>query len=211
MGLSITVDISKAAENAPAEVLRRARALQGKRLNTQIARGVQQLFQKHFFALDSSRANGLGGQRTHFYADAAKATSSEGTESEAIITVAQQGIRQRRFGGTIKARPGSWLTIPARAEAYGRRAREFHDLHFVKLKNGNAMLIAGGATGLTGKFNKKGEAIERGGSEEGVVMYWLVPSITQDADPSVLPTETEVRDIVRGVINAAWQRKDGPP
>jgi hypothetical protein len=188
MGLSITVDISKAALDAPA-VLRRAAALQGKKLNTQIARGVQQLFMSHFFELDRTRANDLGGKRTHFYGDAAKATASEGTDSEAIVTVAQQGIRQRLEGGEIHAKPGSWLTIPARGEAYGHRAREFHDLHFVKLKNGNAMLIAGELTGATGKMDKKGNLITRGGTEEGVVMYWLVKDVIQEKDPSVLPSE----------------------
>lgn len=204
MALSQKVEISQNLLAAPMEVQRRALALKGAKLNTQIARGVQQLFVGHFFELDKTRANDLGGKRTHFYGDAAKATSSEGTDSEAIVTVAQQGIRQRLEGGTIRAKPGSWLTIPARGEAYGRRAREFHDLHFIPLKNGNAMLVAGELTSATGKLDKKGNVVTRAGSEEGVVMYWLVKEVTQAPDRSVLPSAIEIEAAVVSTVDAAW-------
>lgn len=209
MALSQTVEISANLLAAPMEVQKRALALQGQKLNTQIARGVQQVFMAHFFELDRTRANDLGGKRTHFYGDAAKATSSQGTETEAIVTVAQQGIRQRLEGGTIRAKPGGWLTIPARAEAYGRRAREFHDLHFIKLKNGNAMLVAGELTGATGRMDKKGNLQTRAGSEEGVVMYWLVPEVYQAPDASVLPKAIDIEAVVVKTVDAAWGRKEG--
>jgi hypothetical protein len=116
MALSQTVEISEKLQRLPQELQERAIALKGAKLNTQIARGVQQLFMAHFFDLDKTRANPFGAAvKTHFYGDAAKATSSSGTDSEAIVTVAQQGIRQRLEGGTIRAKPGGWLTIPARA------------------------------------------------------------------------------------------------
>jgi hypothetical protein len=212
MALSITVDISKAALKAPAEVARRVAVLRGAALNRQIGRGVAGLFSDHFRYLDATRPNALGGNRTHFYGDAAKAVSSDGDNEGATITVAQQGIRQRLQGGTIRPGAGKkYLTIPARAEAYGRRAREFHDLKFVKLKNGRGMLVAGELTGLTGKMNKKGEVVERPGTEDGVVMYWLVPSVVQKADPSVLPPGAAIRGMVQHVIDQAFYRNSRRP
>lgn len=211
MALSIKVEVSKSVTDAPAQVAKRIAALKGARLNTQIGRGVANLFQGHFISLDARRANSLGGKRTHFYGDAAEATSSSGTDAEAIVTVAQQGIRQRLLGGTIRPGAGKkYLTIPARAEAYGKRAREFKDLRFVKLKNGRGMLVAGELTGATGKISKKGELQFRAGSEEGVVMYWLVPSVAQKADRGVLPSDEAIRASVEKTIDAAWKFALGP-
>lgn len=207
MALSIKVDVSQAALQAPAGVRTRAAALKGARLNTQIGRGVAELFKEHFFELDRERPNALGGQRSHFYGDAAKATSSSGDESGATVTVATQGIRQRLLGGTIRAVNGKYLTIPARAEAYGKRAREFKDLRFVKLRGDRAMLVQ--ADSQTVHFGRRKDGAATPGSVKGgLVMYWLVPSVTQGPDRSVIPSESEIRNTIGEVVQAAWQRKE---
>jgi hypothetical protein len=208
MALSIKVDVSQAALKAPAEVRARAAALKGTRLNTQIGRGVAELFKEHFFELDRERPNALGGQRTHFYGDAAKATSSYGDEAGATITVAQQGIRQRLLGGTIRAVNGKYLTIAARAEAYGKRAREFKDLVFVKLSGDRAMLVQADSQRVFFGRRRDGRATQ-GEVRGGLVMFWLVPSVTQKGDPTVLPRETQIREVVMTVANTAWARSEG--
>jgi hypothetical protein len=204
MAFTLDVDISKAALEAPEEIFRQALKMKGARLNKQIARGVQQLFQSHLFAMDGIHVNKLGGPRTHFYGDAAKATSGAGDDAGATITIAQQGMRQRVYGGTIRAQNGKYLTIPLRSEAYGKRAREFGDLQFVKLSGGRALLIAGGGTGL--RLNKKGEAVTKKGLEEGLAMYLLVPEVTQRADRSLLPSAEQIFQRVKSVVDAAWKR-----
>lgn len=204
MALTLEYDVSGLFE-ATRDMEARIKALQGARLNVQIGRGVANLFRDHLFKLNGQRANALGGKRTNFYSDAAKATHSSGNDSEAVVTISQQGIRQRLLGGTIRPTGGKkYLTIPARAEAYGRRAGEFQDLQFVKLKNGTAMLIAGGGTGL--KLNSKGEAVTRKGFEEGLVMFWLVPSVVQRPDRSVLPSDEAIYAAIRGTVQAAWKQ-----
>src|SRR5687767_8092490 len=106
MAVSIKVDLSRELAQEPAQLQKR----------------VALLFRDHLLALDKERANKLSPNRSHFYSDASRAVSSQGKESEAIVTIAQQGIRQRLEGGEIKPRAGGkYLTIPARAEAYGRR------------------------------------------------------------------------------------------
>lgn len=202
MALTVTVDVSREATEVGSQIAARAAALQGARLNTQIGRGVAELFRLNFRNLDRERANALGGKRTHFYSDAMKATFSSGDDEGATVTVAALGIRQRLLGGTIKPREGKYLTIPARAEAYGRRAREFQNLKFVRLSGGRGMLVADGA-GRAGHSSKK----HIGSKEEGLVYFWLVPSVHQDADPTVLPNEGAIRAVVAGVVTMAWNRR----
>jgi hypothetical protein len=72
------------------------------------------------------------------------------------------------------------------------------------------MLIAGELTGATGKMDKKGNLIERAGTEEGVVMYWLVKEVYQQKDPSVLPAQAKIEEAVKKTVDAAWNFKDAP-
>lgn len=94
-------------------------------LKQAIGGAVQREFQDHLRRLDAQRPNQLGGVRTHFYGDAAQATFFAVTNDGATVTVAQQGFRQRVLGGTIRPVRSKWLTIPARAEAHGKRAGKF--------------------------------------------------------------------------------------
>ena len=99
----------------------------------------------------------------------------------------QAGIAQRYFGGDIDAKAGGYLTIPALAAAYGRRAREF-DLRFVIFGN----------TGKVALLDAEGE-----------VYYWLVRHVTQSGDATILPTEEEVivaaKKAAGDYMDAVWR------
>ncbi len=71
-------------------------------------------------------------------------------------------------------------TLPVHPLAYGHRAREFGDLEFVPLDEGRrAMLVRPNESSPNGI---------------GEVFYLLVRRVTQQADPSVMPTDAELRD-----------------
>src|SRR5712692_8801431 len=93
-----------------------------------IGRAVVQLVQHHFLRLNSSRANPLGGPRSNFYAQAARNTRYDVLTDGVLVSVSQIGIRQRLEGGEILPRNAKYLALPAIAEAYGKRAREFPNL-----------------------------------------------------------------------------------
>src|SRR5260370_31538129 len=93
-----------------------------------IGRAVLGLVQQHFLRLNASRANPLGGPRSNFYAQAARSTRYDVLTDGVLVSVSQVGIRQRREGGEIVPRNVKYLTIPAIAEAFGRRAAEFDNL-----------------------------------------------------------------------------------
>lgn len=169
----------------------------------------------HFQKLDAERPNKLGGQRTHFFGNAARATADGSnprvSNGVASIEIKSLGLAQRRFGGTIKAGKGisratgqltKYLAIPARAEAYGKTPGEFDDLEFVPFKSGKrgrgGMLVEKFLTPLTGKNGKRLKNPSRGAesrTQGGLVMYWLVPEVRQDADPSVMPTDQAIADV----------------
>ncbi len=152
-----------------------------------------------FFGLDRTKPNQMGGKRTHFYADIARAVQRPQVNAEGVtIPINHVGLAQRWLGGTIKAGVGTstatggptrWLAIPARSESYGRTPAEFSQagqpLRFVKTRSGGAMLIAE-AGGAEGRLR----------SEQGLAMFWLVKEVNQKPDPSVMPAEEEIAKVV---------------
>lgn len=141
------------------------------------ARAGQQAVKEHLYARDAV-GNRLGGRRTHYYGQAARATTFEIQGPLVIISVTQIGIRQRFYGGTITPKKAKYLTIPARAEAHGKTAREWGErLVLVRSRGGEPVALA---------LNSK--------SGPGLVMYWLKKSVTQAADRTVLPEPDTLRE-----------------
>lgn len=151
-------------------------------------RAVQQTLTSHFFDLSRDSihhrtAETLGANRTNFYEEAAQAVQQpiiEGSDSVMVSVDGPAGLAQRYFGGTIEGKP--YLAIPALAEVYGKNARDVFDELQLKM-----IIFPSGA----GAIIKKGEKFV---DHETEVYYWLVRSVTQAADPSVLPTEEELLD-----------------
>lgn len=143
--------------------------------------------------MDGTRANQMGGTRTHFYWQAAQNTRHEATADGAEVVIDKLGLRQRWLGGEIRAVNGKYLTIPARAEAYGKRARDMGDLSFIKFKSGAAALVKDDISetvtdsGYSRRSAAKGQRKSRK-KGIGAVMFWLVPSVYQRPDPTVLPS-----------------------
>lgn len=98
----------------------------------------------------------------------------KGTDDAAIVTVTSPGI-SRAFGDiTIKPKSGKYLTIPATAEAYNRRARTFNDLRLAFFGRGRMALV---------------KDDPQGGRSE--VYYWLKKSVTQKQDRTLLPPDDD--------------------
>jgi len=155
-----------------------------------IGRSGVQVVQDHFTQLDATRRNRLGGRRTHFYAAAARSTNFRITANGVQVAINHVGIAQRYYGGTIKPVNAKLLTIPAAAEAYGKRAREFGKLDVVF-----------GRQGVVG-LAKPGRPGQKARSRPGKILYWLVKSVTQSADKTVLPTDKEITAHIAGDVQA---------
>jgi hypothetical protein len=174
-GVAITVE-SGALQEMIAEVEKIRGAVESDKIKSEMGFAMMQTIRAHFaeIAQDNEHhksANSLGADRTGFYERARQNTQQPTVVPEGVIvSILQAGIAQRYFGGTIDAKAGGYLTIPALAAAYGRRAREF-DLRFVIFGNtGKAALV----------------------DDQGDVYYWLVRQVTQSGDATILPSEDEV-------------------
>lgn len=201
MAATFTVEVHDATQAILADAA--ARISPGV-VNKLIGRAGQTFVRKHFYDLDAKRPNRLGGERVHFYGGAAKSTTFATTADGAVISVNQTGVRQRIQGGTILPKKSKYLTIPARAEAYGKRAREFNNLKVVRFGNVLALVVADAT-----KLSKGKKGFRAAGETGGGVMYWLVPKVVQKADPSVMPNLEALRVFVLEELRKAIAVKKG--
>lgn len=134
--------------------------------------GLNQLFRDHFAALQNQRGRSGG---TGFYAKASDSVFHRITPEGIWVGSRQIGLRQRLHGGTIRPKRAKYLTIPIHPDAYGKRAGDSSmDLSFIRTGSGVALLAA---TGENGYF---------------VPYYLLLKSVTQKADPGVIPTKEKI-------------------
>lgn len=191
-------------DTATATLLALERGLRGDSLRHALGGSLLNLLQDHLRGLDATRANQLGGVRSHFYGNAAESAHYTVSAAGVTLSVTEQGFGQRYHGGDIKPGAGKeWLTLPARSEAYGHRAGEF-DLEFIPIRADLALLAA--KDGNRGKYlsvsPKTGKRTTRGGNiQSGLVMYWLVKEVHQDEDHSVIPTEAQFTEAMQSGTN----------
>lgn len=132
-------------------------------------------------------ATALGANPTGLYGDMAQSTAFTTNVDGVAVSIHHVAARQRIEGGTIRPGPGKkYLTIPARRDAYGKRAATVGiPLRFGYApdpKYGGALrraLIA--AHGQTGKASAKSRA-------QPGAYFWLVRSATQLGDDTIIPT-----------------------
>ena len=164
------------------------------RVTPAVGAAVATLFQGHFDQLPSNKLNWPS---TGFWKRAAQNTSFEITGQNVAIKVDQEGVGQRRFGGWIQARRSKWLTIPARAEAYGKSARDFGNLRFVPFARPYE-------AALVEKTPASGLRIS------DVVVYWLKKAVYQSPDSKVTPSAAEIHTVamqaVERVVDQAKRR-----
>lgn len=169
------------------------------RLNRVIGRAATTSVQTHLYAYNRSHPNRLGGRRTNFYAGAGDGTNFKVvSDTSIVVSIPHVGIAQRYYGGTIRPKTAQYLTIPARTEAHGKRAREFPDLEVLRRAG------SGEPFALARKVN--GAAVARGGGE---ILFWLKKEITQRPDPSVLPSDDVLGAAVQKDVNSVVNRAIG--
>lgn len=134
----------------------------------------------------------LGANPTGLYGDMAQSTAYEVNDGGVAVSIHHRAARQRIEGGPIMPGPGKkYLTIPARREAYGRRAATVG----VPLRFGlapdpsrggalrRALVAARGKSGGEESGEESGEATAESGA-----YFWLVRSADQIGDPTLIPT-----------------------
>lgn len=172
-------------------------------LHESIAKAAADVFRTHFKELDQTRANDLGGKRSHFYWNASQSVQGIPTADGAEVVINHLGLRQRWLGGTIYPVNARKLAIPARAESYGIPPKDFPgDLVVITFRSGAMALVKDEQTHTTDQFGNylikssaKGQRKSRKRTI-GLVEYWLVDQVTQDPDPDVMPSPEDILNAV---------------
>lgn len=157
---------------------------------------------RHHLVAKNATPNKLGGRRTNFYNRAAQSVNVQvPAPGTSVVSINKVGLRQRLEGGWIRPTGGrKFLTIPAIAEAHGRRASEFSNLRFgyTQGRNGGLVpaLVEASSTQLKfGRQRKDGtRAVSVTGSSGGRAYFFLARQVFQQADPSVLPTQQQIAE-----------------
>lgn len=181
MSLTFKIDI-RGDEKARSMLARLHASLSDRtELNKSIAGYAETLTRQHLATLAGTRhdtARRLQATPSGHLERAAQSVRSEGTADAAFVSVVSPGIARAFRDITITPKSGKYLTIPATAEAYNRRAGSFNDLRIAFFGRGRLALVKAEQSSLADRK-------QRGGRSE--VYYWLKKFITQKQDRSLLP------------------------
>ena len=179
--------------------------LNARQLSASVGEAEVALLQDHF--LKNGR-NKHGWPTTSFWPRAARATDYHVIDGGVLVSINQIGVRQRYAGGGIHPTTGHvFLTIPACAEAYGHLAGEFSNLKVAYNRNGAFALVEADATTVSwGRKKKDGTRTMKKQEVGGAVYFWLVKSVTQPADPGVIPSDDEIKSAAVDTINQIVER-----
>lgn len=177
-----------------------------------IAKRVKDVYVSHFRA-KNELPNKMGWPSRGTWAQIARKTSvAYAFEDRAGISIADPIINQKVYGGKITAKTGENLALPANADAYlagsprewttpgdGKLERKFYRKHG-ELRS---MLVA--AQNYQ-RITRKGETkrtkdAAKATEGKGRVWYWLVKETNPPKDPTALPPD----DIVLNMIQATAQ------
>ncbi|MEI8289803.1 MAG: hypothetical protein WCH99_10045 [Verrucomicrobiota bacterium] len=154
--------------------------------------------------------NKRGWPSTHFWADAARSTSwfANAGDQLVIISVNKIGVRQRYYGGRIAPVKAKALAIPISPVSYGHVPSDFTGLFLLKTKKGAYLCDRGEQVSeKTGRLGRRqvGGNKSRQLKSNLVFLFKLAGSVTQAADPSVVPSADELMQVAMSRIEEAVQ------
>lgn len=182
--------------------------LKGRKGYAIAATAMRERMREHFVMMDK-RPNRNGWPKQHFFGRARRQTSSAFDDQHAEVRVSLVGFKTHVTGkpGIIRPVNKVYLTIPARSEAYGKRAGEFNDLRirFGMTDDGvrPVALVQAEQTKLNfGRKKKDGSRSTNKTEIGGLVYFWLVKSAHTKPHPKAMPTEKQLQDAVSKELTA---------
>ncbi len=190
--MSIKIKITIPVDEGSPHVAKIREALQNRRpLHAELGQTAVKGLRAHFL---SRPPNKKGWPSQNFWSRIRTATAlTEVDETGATIVIDDPAMAQKIYGGTIRPGPGKkYLAIPAIAEAYGRSPLQVDGLIPI-------FGHRGAGTGLLIKPGPKGSKI-------GTAWYFLVKSVTQQADAEALPPEAAYRAALLATVDDYFAR-----
>ena len=153
------------------------------------ANRVEELVRRHLQRLNSWKhktANDLGAQPTGHIEMAARGAVHHATQDHGEVVIPEPGFSRAFHDVFIKPKNWRYLTLPADAVSYGKRASVVASEGWTLYAPPNRHFIIG---------RKKGE-----GSK---ILYWLRESVHQKQDRSLLPSDAEINaEAAAGAMSA---------
>lgn len=210
MKLEIAIETDDEITPALARVRRGLSGAGRPRLHSMIGRRVVETVRNHLIKIAPQRhrtANSLGAQPTRHLERGLEGIRPALLQDEVQIFIPIPGISRAFHDLTITPRAGSkYLTIPATAEAYGRRARSFRDLRvqvFRKKGGGQTLALVKAEQTDVRTRQRSGflwdrviaRTVSRAGRRVNApVYYWLVEKVEQKQDRELMPSDGELLD-----------------
>ena len=208
--MSTPVDIKVISDTASPALAELLAKYTPARAAARVGPPLQKLFMTHLAALGG---NSRGWPSTRFYEKFARnvrwlpmANGVTIAILPAVVNGRTVGLAQRVYGGTITPQTAKALAIPISPVSYGRVPSDFTGLFLLKTPKG-AYLVQSGEqifeqTGRTVGLRKGGGNAGRRIRASLIFLFKLVASVTQDPDPDVLPTQTEINETALAALAA---------
>lgn len=183
-----------------------------------VGRAERNLVRDHLFQKNRERHK-AGGR--NYYTQAGRSARVTTVGTTMILSINQVGFRQRLQGGRIKPGAGKkYLTIADPGMAgYGKRAPDFSDLDFgsaINPKTGRMQkaLIRRASTSLRYSRRKRKDgsistSVRPGAVQLAEPVFWLVRSVNQKPDRSVLPSDRQILRTAETAISTRLNRLGG--
>lgn len=160
-------------------------------LHQVLANAAHELVDEQFHKLAQSEHNKLGAPSSGFWSQMVSETTATGTPEHGTVDAPREAV-MRWHGGELRAKHHRFLTLPARAEAYARRASDFNLKFAVLPQGGPVLLLAENRYRAIVRGAHKGQAVEAAKGQkatmgEGVVMFWLREEVNIPPTPEVMP------------------------
>ena len=194
-------------------------ALASPEMRRVFGRATVPVIKDNFRALEASSRSTLG--HSGYWDQAAQSVQQPQIQTDGLsIGVSKAGVGLHYFGGTVRpgknasratGRPTKYLTIPARSEAYAKRAGEFSNLKilFGKGRRPVALVEADNAPSYETHLQTSRSGVVRRvrlqkppEKSGGIIMFWLVKQATIRANRNVVPsTEAMTTPAFQAVIS----------
>jgi len=159
-----------------------------------LAKEMDVAFREHFRKREGE-GNRQGWPSRHFWArEVMRYQTFSATDRQAVLSIASPAFLHKITGGQIRPKKGKGLAIPQHPLAYslgGPKASGL-DLKYVPVNRGKLLghLVLDAARRYKGK-NARGE-----------IMYAIVRSVQQAADPAALPAQPELENRLARLIRS---------
>ncbi len=179
-------------------------------LLTTLGQAGGQMLKNHFFGLDSSMPNKMGGKRSHFWRQVGESVGKVPAvgDSQVTITVNDPRIAQKVKGGDITPKARLWLTIPVDQEAYGMSAHEFEQetgRKLVFISRGPALAFLAEVSLNRTEFDDENAPHKGNKTVQNLkIIFVLKKHVHQNPTPGALPSDAKWQAALDKAAQGYW-------